>query len=294
RGHPAVVRPAGRPDRTPGGAAAGQAPGAGERAGDPVRPVQRPGDGADARRRAARAAEPVAGPLHRLRHHHGVADGERGHPAGGAGRPQDRAPNPWGAAERTARLGPAAQPSGPPDRPARPPRGGGVPRPERRHGPPPGGPAAGPPPPARPPARPEPVTDPAPDDAVTERIPVVPASQPRSEPSLGRSSSLMALGSPARRITGVLRQGALLPVLGATVLNDSYTLSNTLPNIVYELLIGGALSSMMIPLLVRAQREDPDGGEAYTRKLITITGAALLLATAAGMLAAPLLTRLYL
>jgi len=138
------------------------------------------------------------------------------------------------------------------------------------------------------------VTDPAPDDAVTERIPVVPASQPRSEPSLGRSSSLMALGSLASRITGFLRQVALFTVLGATVLNDSYTLSNTLPNIVYELLIGGALSSMMIPLLVRAQREDPDGGEAYTRKLITITGAALLLATAAGMLAAPLLTRLYL
>jgi putative peptidoglycan lipid II flippase len=136
------------------------------------------------------------------------------------------------------------------------------------------------------------VTDPAPDDAITERIPIVPA--PRAEPSLGRSSSLMALGSLASRITGFLRQVALFTVLGATVLNDSYTLSNTLPNIVYELLIGGALSSMMIPLLVRAQREDPDGGEAYTRKLITLAGTALLLATAAGMLAAPLLTRLYL
>jgi putative peptidoglycan lipid II flippase len=138
------------------------------------------------------------------------------------------------------------------------------------------------------------VTDPAPDDAVTERIPVVPAQPPRTEPSLGRSSSLMALGSLASRLTGFLRQVALFTVLGDTVLNDSYTLSNTLPNIVYELLIGGALSSMMIPLLVRAQREDPDGGEAYTRKLITLAGAALLVATAAGLLAAPLLTRLYL
>jgi putative peptidoglycan lipid II flippase len=136
------------------------------------------------------------------------------------------------------------------------------------------------------------VTDPAPDDPPTERIPVVPAA--RAEPSLGRSSSLMALGSLASRITGFLRQVALFTVLGATVLNDSYTLSNTLPNIVYELLIGGALSSMMIPLLVRAQREDPDGGEAYTRKLITLAGTALLIATAAGLLTAPLLTRLYL
>jgi putative peptidoglycan lipid II flippase len=135
------------------------------------------------------------------------------------------------------------------------------------------------------------VTGPTPDDAVTEQIPVVPA---RAEPSLGRSSSLMALGSLTSRITGFLRQIALFTVLGDTVLNDSYTLSNTLPNIVYELLVGGALSSMMIPLLVRAQREDPDGGEAYTRKLLTLAGVALLVATTAGMLAAPLLTRLYL
>jgi putative peptidoglycan lipid II flippase len=138
------------------------------------------------------------------------------------------------------------------------------------------------------------VTDPAPEDAVTERIPVVPAQPRRAEPSLGRSSSLMALGSLVSRLTGFLRQVALFTVLGDTVLNDSYTLSNTLPNIVYELLIGGALSSMMIPLLVRAQREDPDGGEAYTRKLITLAGVALLVATAAGLLAAPLLTALYL
>jgi putative peptidoglycan lipid II flippase len=136
------------------------------------------------------------------------------------------------------------------------------------------------------------VTDPAPDDAITERIPIVRPQQ--AEPSLGRSSSVMALGSLASRITGFLRQVALFTVLGATVLNDSYTLSNTLPNIVYELLIGGALSSMMIPLFVRAQREDPDGGEAYTRKLITLTGAALLVATAVGLLTAPLLTQLYL
>ena len=37
----------------------------------------------------------------------------------------------------------------------------------------------------------------------------------------------------------------------------------------------------MVPLLVRAQTEDADGGEAYTRRLLTLTGVALLLATAA-------------
>jgi putative peptidoglycan lipid II flippase len=133
------------------------------------------------------------------------------------------------------------------------------------------------------------MTGPAPDEDPTERIPAV-----APEPSIGRSSSLMALASLVSRITGFLRQVALFTALGATILNDSYTVANTLPNIVYELLLGGALSSVMIPLLVRAQKEDPDGGEAYTRKLITLAAVALVLATAVGVLAAPLLTQLYL
>ncbi|WP_433290660.1 murein biosynthesis integral membrane protein MurJ [Pseudonocardia sp. CA-142604] len=134
------------------------------------------------------------------------------------------------------------------------------------------------------------MSGPAPDDSPTEQLVVV----PRKEQSLGRSSSLMAVASLVSRITGFLRQVALFTVLGDTILNDSYTISNTLPNIVYEFLIGGVLSSVMIPLLVRAQTEDRDGGETYTRRLLTLAGIALLIATAAGMLAAPLLTRLYL
>ena len=43
----------------------------------------------------------------------------------------------------------------------------------------------------------------------------------------------------------------LAAALGLSVLNDSYTVANTLPNIVYELLLGGVLSSVMVPLLVR-------------------------------------------
>lgn len=105
---------------------------------------------------------------------------------------------------------------------------------------------------------------------------------------------MMAVASMASRVTGFLRQVALVAVLGVGVLNDSYTVANTLPNIVYELLLGGVLTSIMIPLLVRAQTEDADGGVTYTRRLLTIAGVGLVLATLAAMAAAPLLTRLYL
>lgn len=112
--------------------------------------------------------------------------------------------------------------------------------------------------------------------------------------SLVRSSGMIAIASLVSRITGFVRNLALVAVLGFAVVNDSYTISNTLPNIVYELLLGGVLTSVMIPVLVRAQAEDADGGERFTRLLFTVVGAALLVATLIAMAAAPLLTRLYL
>ena len=112
--------------------------------------------------------------------------------------------------------------------------------------------------------------------------------------SLVRSSSLIAVASLVSRLTGFLRNLALVAVLGLAVVNDSYTVSNTLPNIVYELLLGGVLSSVMIPVLVRAQTDDPDGGDAFTRRLLTVVGVGLFVATVVAMVAAPLLTRLYL
>jgi putative peptidoglycan lipid II flippase len=117
---------------------------------------------------------------------------------------------------------------------------------------------------------------------------------PPARSSLLRNGRTMALASMVSRLTGFARQVALVGVLGLTAANDSYTVANTLPNIVYELLLGGVLSSVMVPVLVRAQTEDADGGEAFTQRLLTVSTAALVLATALAMLAAPLLTALYL
>jgi putative peptidoglycan lipid II flippase len=117
---------------------------------------------------------------------------------------------------------------------------------------------------------------------------------PAPKESLLRAGGTMALASLVSRLTGFARQLALVGTLGLAVVNDSYTVANTLPNIVYELLLGGVLSSVMVPLLIRAQHEDADGGEAYTQKLLTVATAVLVLATVLAMLGAPLLTALYL
>ena len=75
-----------------------------------------------------------------------------------------------------------------------------------------------------------------------------------------RAGAVMAVATLVSRMTGFLSKVVLLGVLGFGIVNDAYTLANTLPNIVFELLIGGVLTSVAIPLLSRA-RSDPDGGE---------------------------------
>jgi len=114
-----------------------------------------------------------------------------------------------------------------------------------------------------------------------------------ADPSLLRSSSVMATGTVVSRITGVLRTSAISAAIGTLLLADAYSTANTLPNIVYILLIGGALNAVFIPQLVRHMKDDDDGGNAYADRLLTLSGLALLLITVLAVLAAPFLTKLY-
>ncbi|MDQ3887343.1 MAG: murein biosynthesis integral membrane protein MurJ [Actinomycetota bacterium] len=113
-------------------------------------------------------------------------------------------------------------------------------------------------------------------------------------PSLVGATSAMALGTLVSRLSGFASKVLLAWVVGFGVLNDSYTVANTLPNIVYELLLGGVLTSVVVPLLVRAARDDADGGLEYTQRLVTVATAVLVAATVVAVAAAPQLTRLYL
>jgi putative peptidoglycan lipid II flippase len=78
----------------------------------------------------------------------------------------------------------------------------------------------------------------------------------------------MALGTVASRATGFLRTAVLVAVLGIEGVPLAFNVANTAPNIVYELLLGGILTSTVVPLLVRAEK---DGyGEAYAQRLLTL------------------------
>lgn len=116
--------------------------------------------------------------------------------------------------------------------------------------------------------------------------------EPGETPSLARSAGKIAIASLISRITGFLWKVMLVWVLGIGVANDSFNVANTLPNIVYELLLGGVLASIVVPLLVRSQ-DDPDGGEAYTQRLLTVAISLLAVATVIAVIAAPVFTAVY-
>ncbi len=108
-----------------------------------------------------------------------------------------------------------------------------------------------------------------------------------------RAAGTMAVATLVSRVTGLLRTMVLAAALGVTLVNDAYNTANTLPNIVYELLLGGVLTSVVVPLLVHAQERDRDGGVAYAQRLSTVAIAGLVVVTAVAVAVAPLLTALY-
>ena len=109
---------------------------------------------------------------------------------------------------------------------------------------------------------------------------------------LFRASGIMALGTIISRITGFVRGILIVAVLGTTLLADTYNVANTMPNILYNLLVGGALTAIFIPQLVRSF-EYEDGGDDFASRLITTISLILLVLVSLGMFFAPALVRLY-
>jgi putative peptidoglycan lipid II flippase len=127
----------------------------------------------------------------------------------------------------------------------------------------------------------DPVEEAAADQAVAE-----PAREARSTAG---NSAVMAIGSFVSRIIGFVRNALIGITLGSGI-GDAYTSAQFLPGQIYELLLGGILSSVLIPLLVRRRKEDADGGELFTQRLLTFAIASLGVATVLVTLAAPLIT----
>ena len=98
-----------------------------------------------------------------------------------------------------------------------------------------------------------------------------------SRSALASAFAKMFSGTLVSRILGMVRAVILVAALGSAFQADAFNLANTLPNTFYNLLAGGVLNAILVPQIVRAMRR-PDG-DAYTNKLLTISGTLLFGAT---------------
>ncbi|GAA1477422.1 hypothetical protein GCM10009623_18680 [Nocardioides aestuarii] len=108
------------------------------------------------------------------------------------------------------------------------------------------------------------------------------------------SSAVMAAGTTVSRLSGFVRSALLVAALGAGLHADIFNVANTVPNMLYILLAGGVFNAVLVPQLVRSQKNDPDGGEAYTNRVVTAAAVFLGTVTVLLVIGAPWVMQLFL
>lgn len=116
----------------------------------------------------------------------------------------------------------------------------------------------------------------------------------QGEPGLGRTTALMTAGTVLSRVTGVVRLGLLTWTLGVaeTRFTDTYNLANSAPNVLYELVLGGVITAVFVPIFVELADGREDGDRAISG-IVNVCLAALTVIALIGILAAPLIARFY-
>lgn len=115
---------------------------------------------------------------------------------------------------------------------------------------------------------------------------VAPAGGQQGAPSrsLARATAIMTGGTVISRLTGIIRLAVIAATLGVAEsrIADTYNLANTAPNVIYELVLGGVVSSAFIPMFVELiQKEDRDRAwqvmsGILNRSLLVLTAIAVL------------------
>ncbi|MGO8958769.1 MAG: murein biosynthesis integral membrane protein MurJ [Streptosporangiaceae bacterium] len=76
-------------------------------------------------------------------------------------------------------------------------------------------------------------------------------AEPPAGPGIARAAALIAGLTVVARLLGLVRTAVFAKTVGAYCLGTAYVTANTLPNIIYDIVLGGALTSLLVPLLAR-------------------------------------------
>ncbi len=122
----------------------------------------------------------------------------------------------------------------------------------------------------------------------------LPAADARD--TYARNTAVMTVGTTLSRFTGFLRIATQTAVLGVTAsaLADTYQTANTTPNILYELALGGILTSVFVPLFVGwMQQHGREDSWRVADRVLTLAAVGLSAIALLGAIFAPWIIRLY-
>ena len=115
-----------------------------------------------------------------------------------------------------------------------------------------------------------------------------------SESSKGVARSAAGMGAAAAlsRAFGAVRVLAIAAILGTTYLGNTFQSSNTVSNVLFELLAAGALSAVLVPSFVGLfDLDDDDGAELLASELLGLATLILGAVALVGVIASPWLAK---
>src|SRR5581483_8120238 len=142
-----------------------------------------------------------------------------------------------------------------------------------------------------------------PSAPLTEEGPTEPGPRRHVGREIGRAALLIGAITAAARVVGFARQLVFAHTVGSHCLGTAYATANQVPNIIFDIVVGGALTSAVVPVLAgaAARRGNPASKAAadaeasqiasglITWTLLLLVPASVIIAVLAGPLASLLL-----
>ncbi len=99
--------------------------------------------------------------------------------------------------------------------------------------------------------------------------------------SITTSAAIISICTIISRITGFIRTWAMAFALGSTMLSSSYQVANNLPNMLFELVVGGMLVTAFLPVYMSVKKRlGEEAGNEYASNIFTILVVSLGIASA--------------
>jgi putative peptidoglycan lipid II flippase len=106
-----------------------------------------------------------------------------------------------------------------------------------------------------------------------------PEGLPRAARGIGSAAALIGGLTVLARVAGLARQVVFAHTVGNACLGAAYATANLVPNVIYDIVLGGALTSIMVPVLARPAERS--GAEPADARVVSQISSALLTWTVA-------------